>query len=364
MSARRATLKRRKAKGGVLVPVALVVLIVILFPVSLGRELTARPVWAIDLREVQVPYLDPEPLETVGFRLGDRIGYAALDGQLKLLQRVIYGAALSDGGFINFSRIPGSLVLQNPDGELVRSFSQCGYPAFDESGDRLFVFYTDATGLKEITLEGQELWRIEFPSVITSFHSNGSRRLIGLANGGLALIDSSGAVLHRTTPDGSRVPVILGCSVGSSGGRIAAVSGIGPQKAVIFRIRGDELKEERSIELASSYRREVFGRFSHDEQLLYFEQPGGIGVLDVPSGGIDLLPMEGTLTGFCELGDRRIVLLISEQKGRSVLRGYCRIGHLLFEETLAEGPSVIRTLESGILLGAGGRLMRIDVAEG
>ncbi len=356
-------LKRKKIRGALPVAFFFAVVYFIFFPSYLSKEPILKPVWHCNLSEYTTPYFAEIEEEHYYFDMGDRFGYISTEGTLKLLENVLYRVALNDRGFINFSRIPGSLILQSPGGELIRSYRHTGYPVFDKSGNSIFIFYTDSTGFKEITIDDEELWKVQFASLITSFNFSEGIRLVGLLDGRLKVFSDAGMNLYETSTEGSRVPIILGCAGNRSGTKFAVVAGLDPQMLILYQLKGSQFVEERAYNISSDFRREVRIRFSENERYLFFEQPRSLVILDLNSQKFIPITLPGKLLTVDESSNWAVVTLICEANGNALLRQYSINGSLLHEETLPGGDSFVRHIGDRLLLGNSDRLICVDLRE-
>ena len=98
-------MKKRRPASIFFTSVLLIVLYFALFPYPLGKELVAKPVWAVSV--VPAPSNSPaggEPAPTAGpqgafpFRLGDVFGYVEPDGTLLHVGHRLFQVALSRSG--------------------------------------------------------------------------------------------------------------------------------------------------------------------------------------------------------------------------------------------------------------------------
>jgi hypothetical protein len=329
----------------------------------LTKEPILKPAWHCNLHEYTTPYFAGVEGEHYYFGLDDRFGYVSTEGELKLLEDVLYHVALNERGFINFSRIPGSLILQSPGGELIRSYRHTGYPVFDKSGNRIFIFYTDSTGFKEITIDDEELWKVQFASLITSFNFSEGIRLVGLLDGRLKVFSEEGINLYETSVEGSRIPIILGCAGNRSGTKFAVVAGLDPQMLILYQLKGSQFVEERSYNLSSAFRREVYIRFSENERYLFFEQTRSLEILDLKSQKFIPITLPGKLLTVDESSNWAVVTVVCEANSETLLRQYSINGSLLHEETLPGGDTFVRHIGDRLLLGSCGQLICVDLRE-
>jgi hypothetical protein len=276
-------LRKQKNKLKVMLIISGVILLyIILFPISLTREVVVAPVWYDELTAAD-PAVRQEAVQgpVVPFRVGNLFGYVDLKGQLQHLGEVLFDVTQSDTAFINYPRVPENLNLQNTRGDVVASLPADGYPLLHPEGDKLFMFTKDSMGIRELNRTGQELWSAEFASLITSLSIVKEHVLVGLVNGKLKLFDNQGSLLYDAKMVSSQMPVVLGCAASNDGMELAGVSGLHPQK--FFFVQREKFNNPVlfTTDLASDFRREVQVKFSQNGKYCFFEQEYGLGIFDV-----------------------------------------------------------------------------------
>jgi hypothetical protein len=298
--------KKRRPLRGTLAALPLIVAYFLLFPYPLGRELVLRARWRVPLPA------DGSPISVEGraasgtslapFRLGDLYGFVSPDGELASLARTPFGVALSRRGSVAYTRIGGTWMLDDPSGRPLLSFSGNGYPLLSPDGDRMLLVKTDLAGLRELAESGDVSWERDFPSLLTSVSVEGDWLAAGMLHGAVSLVDRTGALVFEDQPSGSRIAATFGVAVTADGGRLAAVTGIGPQLLTLWRRSRDGYAVSGRVSLGSDFRREVRLVFSADGRSLASEAAGGVAFVDTASGERSLVPLRGRVTGMEFLG--------------------------------------------------------------
>ena len=326
-------------------------------------ELVPRPIWAIDLSDsVQRPVAATES-PVFWFRVGNTFGFLELSGNLRLRDRVLYDVTLSDSGFINYSSVPSNLVLLNTIGDFVRSYPYSGYPVLDPPGNQIFVLNSESTGLLKVSRETEKVWRAEFASLITSLDVSDKFAVLGLLSGELKLFNSQGDQIYETEVTGSRIPVVYGCALKPGTDEFAAVAGIDPQKLLVVKRDSARAAQIDAVELASSFRRQVFIRYSNNGELIYFESDSGISVFEVKTRRIINLPVAGTFLGMGESPGEGIISLLSEVGNRKEIRLYTPGGALKYREAVDCRNISVRHVQGHVILGCDNHVARIDLVE-
>ena len=302
----RTDVKKHRPLRGVLAALPLIVAHFLLFPYPLGREVVLRARWRVPLPAggdaVAGRARAGAPGGAAPFQLGDLYGFVSPDGELASLARTPFRVALSRRGSVAYSRIGGTWVLDGPSGQALASLSGDGYPLLSPDGERILIVKTDLTGLSELAETGEPAWSRDFASLLTSVAVAGDWLAAGLLNGSVSLVDRRGAVVFEDAPAGSRIAATYGVAVTADGGRLAAVTGIGPQRLTLWRRSRDGYTASGRLPLGSEFRREVRLSFAGDGRSLASEDAGGVTVVDVADGSRLLVPLRGRVTGMVFLG--------------------------------------------------------------
>lgn len=361
-------MRKKRAASVFLIAVFLIILYFVLFPYPLGRELVARPSWAMDLTSssnaASIPAGAPaqdRAAPLFPFQLGGLFGYVSPQGALARAERVLFRVALSSSGFINFTRVGTDWLLMDPLGQRRLAFSGNGYPTLSDDGSRIFVVSPELTGVQEVDANGDPVWSRDLPAVMTSLSISGDYLLAGLLNGTVQLLNKRGAPVFQAALKGSRISVVYGCAVSGSGGLLASVSGIDPQRLTIFEKSGSSYSVLEKLTLDTDFRREVRVQFSPDSRYLLFESRGSVGLFDPEERRFTRLGTAGALSGAAFLGSGRIAALASTEGGRVALRVFSPFLAQISEETFPAGDLFLGTVDGQLLLGIDGRLLRVNV---
>ena len=373
---------RKKRPARVLFAALLfIVFYFILFPYPLGRELVARPKWAVPVPASAGPVDRNDnppaaaapgnpPDTSAPYQLGDLFGYVRGDGTILYAGKAPYRVALSATGFVSYTRLGTDWILQDTSGRRVTTFSGSGYPFLGPEGNRIFNVKSDLSGVIELDRNGGVLWERDFPTLMTTASLQGDLFLVGLLNGSILLLDRKGTPLFEDSPKGSRIPVIVGGAVAPDGSLLAAISGIGPQYLTVLR-RQNAMNPPSSASpgyaiiatmgLPSEYRREVRISFSPDSRYLVLEGTSGPGLFDPSRGVLRWVSLRGTLAGAAWPGNGRLAALACRDGGRAQLAIEPPTGVLVCREEFPASELYLATIEGQLLLGWDGLLLRVDV---
>ena len=343
-----------------------------LFPYPLGREIVARPVWSVTLpdpgspqpsnpRGASVSAPDSAKAIAAPFQLGDLFGFAAANGDILYAEKTLFRVALSQAGFVNYTRLGMNWMLQNVRGARVISFSGYGYPLLSSDGGRIFVVKADLSGIIELDRAGDVIWSRDFPAMLTTVSVPGDSLLVGLLNGTLLLLNGRGSPVYEHVMGGSRLPVILGAVVSADGSLMASVSGIAPQFLTVLRRQGTGFGEIAKEVLASDFRREVRMSFSPDSRYLLIEGERAAGMFDPAAARLAWLPLSGGLADVSFPGSGRLAAMAARDGTLVELRILRPFTAPILKETFTAQQLFLGTVEGDLLLGLDGRLLRIGL---
>lgn len=361
-------MRKKRAASGFIAAIAVIILHFILFPHPLGKELVARPAWAINLPPAEsLPpggrSADPggEAGRFATFQLGELFGFVSPSGRLLHAERILFRVALSQRGFVNYTRIGSDWVLRDPGGERLFSFAGRGYPLASADGNRVFVVKTDLTGLQEVDGNGEVLWSRDFPSMLASVSVERDHLLAGLLDGALELVDATGAAVFQSVPAGSRIPVILAVAASPDGLHLASVSGIDRQWLIVLGKKGASYAEVSRTVLPAEFRRELRLAFSPDSRYLVLEGDGMAGLYDPASRRLSWIPLGGALAGASFLGTGRAAALLGRAGSTWRLTIAAPPSSVLCGQSFRGKAAFVGSLDGQVLLAVDGRLLRVDV---
>jgi hypothetical protein len=252
-------------------------------------------------------------------------------------------------------------IMRDPSGVRLASFSGNGYPLLNADGSRVLVVNADLTGAMEVDKNGETAWSRDFPAILTSLSLEGNFLLVGLLNGSVQLLNKNGVPIYQGLIGPSRIPVVYGCAVTRDGSFIASVSGIGPQMLTVLSRNGSSYTSTLKIPLLSDYRREVRMGFSPDSRYLFYEAGDAVGMVEPRAGWLSSIPLPGKLAGSVFLGDTRGAAFAARSGERVNLRLVSPFLATLSSESFSSGDLFLGAIDGQLLLGVGGRLLRVDI---
>ena len=271
----------------------LLILYIVFFGFIIDREAVYVPVWAVD--RTNSPPAGGGARELVPFETDGFFGYLDMSGSVHFQEHTLYDVALSETGYINYSRLSDSLVLKNTEGDIRDSLDIIGYPMYAEN--RLLVFSPDRLRLSEYDTAGECVWTYSFNALITAIDVSREFILAGLVNGTLVLLSNQGEELYSVKPGGSRVEIIYGCAFTRDAGRLAVISGLDPQKLLFIEMKNDVYRIEEMHTFEEPSRSSVYMEFSPDGTRLLISLASGTFLYYPEEGSLKTLSAGSTMTG-------------------------------------------------------------------
>lgn len=284
----------------------LLVAYIVIAPRQLSNELGLRRAWATDLSgpsreatgepDAGEESEDERAARLVPFRLGNNFGYIDRNtGTVSSRESVLYDVVFNDDGYINFSAVSQTAVVRDRNGGILTGIQAAGYPYM--SGGRIFMVHPQGTAISEWSMDGRRLWHRVLPAVVTSIAASESGAVIGLSDGSVHLIAADGSSSDSYIDPTARLPVALGVAASGSGDSLAALSGIDPQRVVLFDSANGQLVPQRHIDLGTDYRRPVYIDYLLSDSVLGVESGGELALFDRASGREYGVPVGGRLSG-------------------------------------------------------------------
>jgi hypothetical protein len=133
-----------------------------LFPYPLGKETVARPAWAVAVPQPNDAAASASPASETRlapFRSGELFGSVDPAGLFAHVEKTLFQAALSDAGFVNYTRLGTNWILYDARGGRVLSFSGSGYPFLSPDTGRIFVVKSDMSVLTGLSRPSHDAFR-------------------------------------------------------------------------------------------------------------------------------------------------------------------------------------------------------------
>jgi hypothetical protein len=339
------------------VPALILVFIIFLlfFPAQLRPELVLRPVWTMDI--TGAPLHEREQAQAaVPFNTSGFFGYVTLDGKMLLKEKKLFGLAIDSERYINFSSVPGNLVVRDNRGRVTDSIEVNRYPMLLDG--RFLLISTNRAGIAEFVAGETPLWQREYTSVITDLDARGGLLAIGLLDSRVQVLDESGATTLELDLKGSRINAVYGCALPDDGRRVAVIHGIDPQYLSIVDMTGGGA-EITGHRLEEEYRTTRYLRFFDFDRYLLAEKKDGVMILDLDDNTEYDIHSAGAFAGAGVIkADNQINNLIWFVAGSDEISELVMVdppGRVLFRSILSSGAEVFQA-EDQLLLGIGEHL--------
>ncbi len=334
-------------------------LLILAYVVLIGRpveqEYSLEPGWISDLSTEE--YVTAPASGEVPFTFSDHFGYFSPDNAVMLHDKVLYGIALDEKGFINYSSINAALVLQSPDGMVYGRLDDAGYPFF--IGSRRFLLNSDGTALSEMNPDGEILWTNRFSSMITDVSASLTSLVVGTLNSGIRMLDTSGKETFSYKPEFSRTNTVYGTALSSDDSSILVISGLDPQKVLLFTKKNSGYRIVFSMDLEHEYRFQRQCGFSVDGNFAYFDYGSYLFLLNTVRREVKEFPVGGTLQRVVIAGLNDLVYTSAETGDVIRFSGFDLDGDQIFRYTSRGRDSFLDKDASGLYAGAGDYLFKL-----
>ncbi len=319
-----------------------------IFGQQLDPEISFIPLWVESLGTEEVRGMDVED-RFMNFRLDGKFGYLNSNGEVLFSENLLYGVAIDNNGYINYSRQNNVLVLKDMEGQFLSTVKLSGYPYF--SARRRFVISNDSNGISEIAGEGGIVWKKAFSSSISSVSVTNSLTLIGTINGRIQLLESKGNVLFSHDSKGSRINVVYGGSVSLDGEVLITVTGIDPQLLSLWEKRGDGYQVQSTWSLSPELRRHAVTGFSDDGVYAYVEADNEVLIIELKNKKLHSVPMTGRLQNIYFYGKSSLIYILGKDESGPYIMISETDGNILFYQRLSGEEVMLKKNLNRIILG-------------
>ncbi|GHU92285.1 hypothetical protein FACS189479_00710 [Spirochaetia bacterium] len=266
------------------------------------------PSAAADAQETIAPYLP--------FHLGSYFGYVDGAGNFALNRKQQENLSVSETRWAEYAAKPELIEIRDPRGESILTVENVrGYPFFLDN--RTFFISDEQNSLSALDDEGNLLWTCDFASPLTCIDAAAGLILTGSLDGMVEVLDSSGKRVFSFEPGGSRLAVILGCSISRDGSRLGIISGIDDQRFLLLERFGPPESGEYKVSyhefLEDGFRRGVHISFIDSDNRIAFERQGGLGIYEINNRTGQKIPLEGEIAALDREGSSGLLFVITSQ---------------------------------------------------
>jgi hypothetical protein len=293
----------------------------------------------------------------IPFRLGKRFGYVDQDGRFSINQVLSGELSLSRDYWAEHETLPESIDVRNPLGEKILTIEKGrGHPLFLDN--RIFLVGDEQTSLSALDEKGEILWTYDFAAPLTCIDAAGGMVLTGSLDGAVEVLDASGRRVFLDRPAGSRISVILGCSLSRDGNMMGIISGIDDQRFLLLeRFGTGEYRVSYHEFLEDGFRRPVHISFIDQDNRIAFERQGGMGIYELNTRISRKLPLEGEVLALDGAGNDGFFFVISAHRGlEKRLVGIELPGTIIMEAPFKSNGTFLERRGSLLYLGGGSTL--------
>lgn len=348
----------KKRRNWILLGAATFVVYLFTASAPIGSELVLEPVW---LRATKTAKNDPSATgELVPFRTEQHFGFFDADGRLSVVREMNGRYALSDFAWTEYPAIPAELDIRSPRDEALLRTEERGYPFFSDG--RVFIIGPEQNSIAAVDGKGATAWRRDLSAPITCADASAGLLLVGLLDGSVELINSSGERIFGFDPGGSRLPVIVAAKLSRDGRRIALISGVDPQRFLLLERSGTSYKVAYHEFLERGFRRAVKAAFVDDERRVVFEREGSLGVYDIGARKSWKTPVGGDIVAMEESGDDGRLFLLVVASNRKELVGLRLPDDIYLRAPYSSATTFIARRGNRLYLGGDDSIAAFDIA--
>ncbi|GHV92882.1 hypothetical protein AGMMS50268_33850 [Spirochaetia bacterium] len=302
----------------------------------------------------------------IPFYLGNRFGYVDDTGGFAL-NRILQGnLSISGEKWAEYSARAEYIDILDPRGEqLLRLEQGRGYPLFLDN--RSFLIADEQNTLSALDDQGNILWTYDFAAPLTCIDAAAGLILTGSLDGVVEVLDSvNGKRVFSFEPGGSRLAVILGCSISRDGSRLGIISGIDDQRFLLLERFGSPESGEYKVSyhefLEDGFRRAVRISFINDDNRIVFERGGGLSIYELNTRTGRKLSLEGEIAALDTQGSSGLLFVITSQSERQKRLVIISLpGTIIVEAPFKSSDAFLERRGSRLYLGGGSTLASFEL---
>lgn len=287
-------------------------------------------------------------------------GYFSEDLKSSWVIDVEDSITLLDDVYINNSRGDGSINLIGIDGEVQLSIKSDGYPF--NIGNRLFIVDRDRKQLQEIE-DGRVRWIKKFNYIITSIDSSLETVVIGFENGAFSLLNRDGEQFFEYEPGGSRISLVYSCELSYDGEYLSVVSGLDPQRFILFERKDMEYKPVFTLNLkdASKGRTNIF--MTEDNRTIFLDSKYGYYMIDILNKTSTFIEESYTLKNARYMPEHQLYMLHTGAVNHNHLRLITRDGRVVLEKEFPGSDVSIISRDGNLYIVVDSSALKVDIKE-
>lgn len=344
-------------KKNIIITILLFILFFLLFPLKINSNLRYQSSEAIQLDGESANIQG----EKIPFIYKKNAGYFSKDMKLSWNTQVKDGVTLLENSYINFSRTDEFLNIQNLSGEIEYSLKDNGYP-FSIDG-RLFIVGRDRKSLTEVS-NGEVLWKHKFNYIITSIDSNKELVVAGFIKGNYIVINKSGEISFNYEPGGSRISIIYSVVISNDSKYLGAVSGLDPQRFILYQKKDNEYKPVNVLNLKDDFRKSLKLFITKENKKVFIEGEKGFYIVDIETKDSSYLEHNYNLINAKYISDLDIYMIHTGASNYNNIKLLtCDNRVLLNKSFMSEDVSVV-SRDNSIYIILDGSAVKLNIEEG
>lgn len=270
------------------------------------------------------------------------------------------GVTLMDNGYINNSREDRSINLINLDGEVEVTISSDGFPfSIDE---RLFIIGRDRKQLSEV-IDGRIRWSRQFNYIITSVDCSQDSIVIGFMNGSISVLDITGDMFFEYEPGGSRISLVYSCKISKNSQYISVISGLDPQRFILFEKKEYEYKPVYTLNLKASSKKHMNIFMTRDNRTIFLENQLGYYMVDIIDKTSTLVEESYSLKNAKYIPEYDLYMLHTGAVNYNNLKLITIDGRVVLDKGFSGEDVSIKTSNGILYIVIDGTALKVDIKE-
>lgn len=341
-------------KKNIIIGALIFVLFFLIFPLNLVSNISYQTGESLELTE----NITPLAHNKMPYIYKNRAGYFSPDLKSSWSMDIRDGVTLLSDSYINRSRENNSIDITTLDGSIKYSIKDDGYPF--SLNNRLFIIDRNRKGISEI-VSGERVWTKIFNYLITSIDGSDSTVVIGFTQGFFAVLDQKGELVFKYEPGGSRVPIIYSVAISEDDNYIALISGLDPQRYILYEKRGLEYKPLYTENLREDIRMSRKLIITNDS--VFIEGEMGFYIMDIESKDSVFVKDNYDLKNVEYIEDMDIYMVLTGAVNYNSLKLLTSDNRLLLEKKfLGENVSVF-TRDNSLYTVIDNSVIKLDIKE-
>ncbi|MGL1894336.1 MAG: hypothetical protein OCD02_22080 [Spirochaetaceae bacterium] len=343
-------------KKNIILAALVFILFFLLFPLKLQNNLSYFSDESIELSGT----LTSLPGEKIPYIFGDRAGYFSTDLKNAWGIDIHDGVTLLDDGYINYKRSEKTLNYTNLKGIAKYKIEDDGYPF--SINNRLFILGRDRKSISEIVY-GEIRWTKNFNYIITTVDANEKDLVIGFMKGEFVVLDETGDLFFEYEVGGSRVSVIYSTSISTDGNCIAIVSGLDPQRFILYQRKELEFKPIFSMNLKDEVRRSPKLFITSNDNNIFIEGSDGFYVVDYSTKESSFIAADYPLKNVKYLEALKIYMIHTGTVNYNNLKLVTTDHRVLLEKSFVGDGVSIKALDHSVYVVIDNSVIKLDIKE-